>query len=147
MIRGFISMGMFGMPAELDVVLLRGRAAYVNTAGRWPTIQSEDAGLTSMICKKAISLQDFPLKPGSALSLWAWFCHQASPWHPLQMVVNRGVNRQIRKRVMTDSWLHIRWHSPVLPLHLLLHPSYARNGHRDRMLSTVFASGRWYAVY
>lgn len=77
-------MSMFWTPDELDVVLLRGRAAYVSTAGCWPTPQSEDAGLTSMICKKAISLQDFPLEPGSAesnsatrpvpgiLSRWWW---------------------------------------------------------------------------
>lgn len=61
-------MGMFRMPDELDVVLLRGRAVYVSTAGRCPTPLSKDAGQTSMICKKAFSLQDFPLEPGSALS-------------------------------------------------------------------------------
>lgn len=36
---------------------------------------------------------------------------------------------EIRKRVMTGSWLHIRWLSPIL---LLL--SYARHGHGCRML-------------
>lgn len=75
---------------SLNVVLLKDRAVYVSSAGCWPTPQSEDAAPTSMICKKAISLQDFPLKPGIVLSHEFDSAIQASPWHPLQMVVNGG---------------------------------------------------------
>lgn len=59
-------MSMFWMLDEIDVVLLRGRAAYVSNAGRRPIPQSKDAGQTSVNCKKAFSLQDFLLEPGSA---------------------------------------------------------------------------------
>lgn len=36
---------LFGMPDEVDVVLVRGRAACVSTAGRRPRPQSADAAL------------------------------------------------------------------------------------------------------
>lgn len=57
--QGFVLMSMFWMPDELDVVLLRGRAAYVSIAGCRPIPQSKDAGQTSVNRKKAFSLQDF----------------------------------------------------------------------------------------
>lgn len=58
---------LFGMPDEVDVVLLRGRAACVSTAGGGPRPQSADAALDKReLQKRAISLQDFPLEPGSA---------------------------------------------------------------------------------
>lgn len=52
------------MPDELDVVLLRGRAAYVSTTGPCPTPQSEDVGQTCMNCKKGL----FP--PGFSSRAW-----------------------------------------------------------------------------
>lgn len=92
-------------------------------------------------------LQKGHFPPG--FSSWAWQRSEPvslipppgqSAWHPLQMVVNRGVSREIRRRAMTDSWLHILWQGPILP-HLLL-PSYAGSGHGDRMPSPVFVL-RW----
>jgi len=56
------------MPGELEVVLLRGRPAYVSTTGSRPIPQSKDAGQTSVNCKKAFFMQDFLLKPGSSPS-------------------------------------------------------------------------------
>lgn len=49
-------MSMFWVPDELDVVLLRCRAAYVSTIGCCPIPQSKDAGQTSVNSKKALSL-------------------------------------------------------------------------------------------
>lgn len=60
---------------SVAVVLSRGRAAYVSAAGCRPTPQSEDAALTSISCKRAISLQDSPLKPGNPLGLLVCLCH------------------------------------------------------------------------
>lgn len=65
--RGCGAEDLFGMPDEVDVVLLRGRAACVSTAGVRPRPQSADAVLDKReLQKRAISLQDFPLEPGSA---------------------------------------------------------------------------------
>lgn len=79
---------LFGVWDEVVVVLLRGRrAACVSTAGGRPRPQSADAALDKReLQKRAISLQDFPLEPGSArrpVSL-------IPAWHPLQMVASGG---------------------------------------------------------
>ncbi|CAF98455.1 unnamed protein product [Tetraodon nigroviridis] len=93
---------------SVDVVLSRGRAAYVSAAGWRPAPQSQDAALTSVSCKKAISLQDSPLKPGNTLSLSVRFCHRGRSTASSPDGGEQGGEAEIRKRMMTDSALHIR---------------------------------------
>lgn len=116
---------------SVDVVLWRGRAAYVSAAGCRPTPQSKDAALTSISCKKATSLQDSPLKPGNTLSRLVCFCHRGilSRWH----WTGRWGQR------LGKEWRLIPRYTSV-PLPLL--PSHASGGYRDRKREPIFVLQR-----
>lgn len=116
----------FGCQMSVDVVLSRGRAAYVSAAGCRPTPQSQDAALTSISCKKAISLQDSPLKPGNTLRLLVCFCH-----HGRSAILSRWRwTGRWGRRLGKEWWLIPATHPPRSPLL----PSHASGGYRDRML-------------
>lgn len=91
----------------------------------WPESQSKDAGQTGLNCTMVF----FPfIFVSLSLSL---ILLQGQSLASSPDGGKRGVTRQFRKRVMTGSWLHIRW----LSLILFLLQSHA--SHKDRTLQSV----------